>query len=40
LTNNAEQYIVKLFLKDLEPFANPVPGIYISTKEFPKELSS
>ena len=34
-----DQFIVKLFLKDLEPMANPVPGIYIAIKEFPKELS-
>ena len=40
ISKNTEQFILKLFLKDLEPFANPIPGIYISTKEFPKELSS
>jgi hypothetical protein len=29
---------IKLFLKDDEPYANPIPGIYIASKEFPKEL--
>lgn len=38
ITKTAEQFIVKMFLSDLEPMANPVPGIYISSKEFPKEL--
>ena len=40
ISKNTAQFIVKLFLRDLEPFANPIPGIYISTEEFPKELSS
>ena len=40
ISSSSEQFIVKLFLKDIEPMANPVPGIYIATKEFPKELSS
>lgn len=31
---------VSLFIKDNEPYANPVPGIYIASKEFPKELIS
>jgi hypothetical protein len=39
IVNAPEQHIVKIFLKDLEPMANPVPGIYIATKQFPKELS-
>jgi hypothetical protein len=29
---------VRIFLKDYEPMANPIPGIYIASKEFPKEL--
>lgn len=33
-----EEPVVKLYLKDDEPYANPIPGIYIASKEFPKEL--
>jgi hypothetical protein len=29
--------ILTLYLKG-EPYANPIPGIYIASKEFPKEL--
>ncbi len=29
---------LQIFLKDFEPMANPVPGIYIASKEFPKAL--
>jgi hypothetical protein len=29
---------VKVFMKDFEPMANPVPGIYVSAQEFPKPL--
>jgi hypothetical protein len=29
---------VKVYLKDYEPLANPIPGIYIAAQEFPKEL--
>jgi hypothetical protein len=31
-------FVIKVLLKDLEPMSNPVPGIYIAAKEFPKEL--
>jgi hypothetical protein len=31
-------YVVSLYLTDIEPFSNPVPGIYISATDFPKEL--
>ena len=27
-----------LCIKDFEPHANPIPGIYIASKEFPAEL--
>jgi hypothetical protein len=30
---------IHIFLKDHEVFANPVPGIYINSKDFPKELA-
>lgn len=29
---------LKIYLKDYEAYANPIPGIYIASKEFPKEL--
>lgn len=29
---------VKVYIKDDEPLANPVPGVYIAAQEFPKEL--
>jgi hypothetical protein len=35
---NDGKVTVRIFLKDYEPMANPIPGIYIASKEFPKEL--
>ena len=32
------EILVSIYLKDNEPHANPIPGIYIASKEFPKEL--
>lgn len=32
------ELILSVFLKDNEPMANPIPGIYIASKEFPKSL--
>lgn len=29
---------IKIFIKDYEPHGNPMPGVYIASKEFPKEL--
>lgn len=29
---------LRLFIKDYEPMANPIPGVYIASKEFPKAL--
>ena len=29
---------IRIYLKDYEPMANPIPGVYIASKEFPKEL--
>ncbi len=31
-------YHLSLFIKDNEPFSDPVPGIYIASKSFPKAL--
>lgn len=33
-----DEVVLSLFLKDYEPMANPIPGIYIASQEFPKEL--
>ncbi len=33
-----DELLVSFFIKDYEPLANPIPGIYIASKEFPKEL--
>lgn len=38
LTKGRDTYEIEIYLKDYEPMANPVPGIYIASKEFPKEL--
>ncbi len=29
---------LEVFLKDYEPMANPIPGIYIASQSFPEEL--
>ena len=34
-----DRFVVRLFINDDEPYANPIPGIYIASKEFPKELA-
>jgi hypothetical protein len=33
-----DNYQLTIYLKDNEPFSDPVPGIYIASKAFPKEL--
>jgi hypothetical protein len=35
----SKDFKIELFLKDDEPYANPIPGIYIASKEFPKALA-
>lgn len=35
---NENQWNIEIYIKDFEPMANPIPGIYIASKEFPKEL--
>lgn len=37
--NNAHnKTIFHIYIKDYEPFANPIAGVYIASKDFPKEL--
>ena len=33
-----EKHELHVYIKDYEPFSNPVPGVYIASKEFPKPL--
>lgn len=37
-TTEEDGITLRIYLKDYEPWANPIPGIYIASKEFPKEL--
>ncbi|MDX1446788.1 hypothetical protein [Lishizhenia sp.] len=30
--------ILKVYLKDYEPLANPIPGVYIASQDYPKNL--
>jgi hypothetical protein len=38
LEESPEKTKLKVFIKDYEPFANPIPGIYIASQDFPKKL--
>ena len=38
ITKSEKQCCIEIYIKDFEPMANPVPGIYIASKEFPKGL--
>lgn len=38
LESDQQRYTISIYLKDYEPMANPVPGIFIASKSFPKEL--
>jgi hypothetical protein len=37
-SKDEQRWKIELFLKDYEPMANPIPGIYIASKSFPSEL--
>ena len=34
-----ENFVLKVYIKDYEPLADPIPGVYIASKEFPTELA-
>jgi hypothetical protein len=34
-----ETVLFKVFIKDYEPLADPIPGVYIASKEFPTDLA-
>ena len=38
INRNENHWKIEIYIKDLEPLANPIPGIYIASKEFPKEF--
>ena len=40
IEESGETLVLTVFLKGEEPLANPVSGIYIATKDFPKSLIS
>jgi hypothetical protein len=33
-----EDQVLKVYIRDYEPLANPMPGVFIASKEFPLEL--
>lgn len=33
-----EEIVLNVFINDYEPYANPIPGIYIASQNFPKKL--
>lgn len=37
-TTEQDKHTIQIFLKDYEPMANPVPGIFIASKAFPTAL--
>lgn len=38
LEGDANHQVLKVYIKDYEPLANPMAGVFIASKEFPKEL--
>lgn len=38
IEDDMDKIVVQIFLKDYEPMANPITGIYIASKEFPRQL--
>lgn len=38
LNDTEEGKHLKVYIKDYEPLTNPIPGVYIAAKQFPKEL--
>lgn len=39
IDENESSLVLKVYLKDKEPFSNPIPGIYAAACEFPEALS-
>lgn len=38
LTESDGELILKVYLKDYEPLANPIPGVYIASQDYPSKL--
>lgn len=38
VTEAADEIALKVYINDYEPYANPIPGIYIASQDFPKKL--
>lgn len=38
LEGDDNHQVLKVYIKDYEPLANPMPGVFIASKEFPKAL--
>lgn len=38
IEENEKGFVIKLYLNDDEPYANPYPGLFVASKEFPKAL--
>jgi hypothetical protein len=38
IQEEADEIVLKVYINDYEPYANPIPGIYIASQEFPKKL--
>lgn len=38
LEGDDSKQVLKVYIKDYEPLANPMPGVFIASKEFPKAL--
>lgn len=38
IENDNADFIVSIWIKGNEPLANPIPGIYIASQEFPTDL--
>ena len=36
--SSGDNHSIKIYIKDYEPMANPIHGIYIASQEFPKAL--
>lgn len=35
---NDDVQTIKMYIKDYEPLSNPMPGVFVASKEFPKAL--
>jgi hypothetical protein len=38
IAQTSDERIISIYVKDSEPYGNPIPGVYIASKSFPKAL--